>query len=350
MSTTPPTPSSSKTEASLAQTPQWEQITAAFRQVQDELCQALVEAGADTWREDLWDYEKGEGGGRTRVWEFDPLLDKGGVNFSALEGSELPAPALAAGAPAGSGFRATGVSVVLHPVHPRVPTIHLNVRFFEAKNQWWFGGGIDLTPVYPVPEDAQKFHSALRELCQAHAQDYAQFKAQCDRYFWLPHRQETRGIGGLFFDHLGAQHGEAQDLLDFCCALVRLLPKLWLPLVKRYQNFQADDQAEVQESHIHPSTDTTSHSKNWTWKEWESREKDFQTLRRSRYVEFNLLLDRGTHFGIQSGGRTESILMSLPPVAHWRYDYKAPEGSEEAQVLQYFKPIQWLVPGYPPAP
>ena len=284
-------------------------VTSAFRAVQDGICVFLT-AKDKPFREDAWSYASGGGGGITRVWEDGPLLEKGGVGFSAIEGTSLPPSAatqfkIAPGTP----FYATGVSLVMHPRNPHVPTIHMNIRYFEAGDVWWFGGGIDLTPYYPVESGVVGFHRALRDLCRAHGRDYAALKETCDSYFHLKHRNEARGVGGLFFDHL--RDDRAQDLA-FTLALGNAFPDLYRPFL---------------EARDEPVTE---------------RQRDFQLYRRSRYVEFNLLWDRGTLFGLQSGGRTESILMSMPPLAKWVYGFQAEPGSPEARLTEYFlKPKDW---------
>ncbi len=212
--------------------------------------------------------------------------------------------------PEGTPYLATGVSLVIHPRNPRVPTIHMNIRYFEAGDKWWFGGGIDCTPYYPVREQIIGFHKALKSLCEYHGRDYAADKTACDQYFHLRHRNEARGIGGIFFDHV---QGDKAAGLAFVKALGHAFPDLYRPFVEGNVD-----------------------------KPFGQKEKQFQLYRRSRYVEFNLVYDRGTLFGLQSGGRTESILMSMPPLAAWKYDWQPPEGSEEAQLTSDFlKPRDW---------
>jgi coproporphyrinogen III oxidase len=287
-------------------------VTAAFRAVQDHIC-AFLSAEDRPYREDAWNYESGAGGGLTRVWEDGPLLEKGGVGFSAIEGASLPQSAATQfKIPPGTPFYATGVSLVMHPRNPHVPTIHLNIRYFEAGEVWWFGGGIDVTPFYPVEAQVVAYHRALRDLCGAHGRDYAAYKEACDAYFFLKHRNEVRGVGGLFFDHLRDDRAGA---LAFTQALGRAFPDLYRP-------FLAGRDAPVTE-----------------------RQRDFQLYRRSRYVEFNLLWDRGTLFGLQSGGRTESILMSMPPLAKWVYGFQPEPGSPEELLTGHFlKPRDWAGP------
>jgi coproporphyrinogen III oxidase len=285
----------------------------AFRNVQDGICDFLV--GEDqAYREDVWNYAGGAGGGITRVWEGGPLLEKGGVGFSAIAGNSLPSSAATQfRIPPGTPFHATGVSLVMHPRNPHVPTIHMNIRHFQAGEVSWFGGGVDVTPYYPEAAQVANYHRALRELCLRHGRDYAAYKAACDDYFFLKHRGEARGVGGLFFDHL--QHGHAQDLA-FTEALGQAFPDLYRP-------FLAGRDRPISE-----------------------KERDFHLYRRARYVEFNLLWDRGTLFGLQSGGRTESILMSMPPVAKWVYGFQPEPESPEARLTEYFlKPRDWAGSG-----
>jgi coproporphyrinogen III oxidase len=286
-------------------------IETTFRLIQDRIATFLVDADGTAFREDCWSYEKG-GGGITRIWEDGPLIEKGGVNFSAIHGDDLPASAaMQFNIAPGTSFVATGVSLVIHPWNPQVPTIHLNIRYFEAGSQWWFGGGIDLTPYYPVRSDVVDFHRALKELCETCGEDYAIHKAACDEYFYIRHRNETRGVGGLFFDHL---REDKDRHFRFVTSLGDAFASLYRPLIDRHRDA--------------PYTDA---------------QREFQCYRRSRYVEFNLVYDRGTLFGLQSGGRIESILMSMPPVAKWRYDWTPALGSPEAELTEvYLKPQDWL--------
>ena len=283
-------------------------VALRFRKVQDHICAFL--SGVDApYREDAWSYAGG-GGGITRVWEEGPLLEKGGVGFSAIQGDSLPPSAATQfNIAPGTRFTATGVSLVLHPRNPHVPTIHMNIRYFEAGEVRWFGGGIDLTPYYPLENQVVGFHQALQGLCVAHGRDYQGFKQACDAYFFLKHRGEARGIGGLFFDHLQL---DKQKDLSFAEALGLGFPDLF----KLFLENQAEPYTQKQ--------------------------RDFQLYRRARYVEFNLLHDRGTLFGLQSGGRTESILMSMPPLAKWTYGYTPESGSPEEKLTAYFlKPRDW---------
>jgi len=295
-------------------------VKAYLLDLQDRICQGLeAEETAARFMEDNWRYESGIGGGRTRVLSGGAVIEQGGVNFSHVTGTTLP-PSATATRPelAGRGFQAVGVSLVIHPCNPYVPTSHANVRFFLAEKTgeapvWWFGGGFDLTPYYPFEEDAIDWHRRARVACQPFGEDvYPRYKKWCDDYFFLKHRNETRGIGGLFFDDLN-QWG-FERCFDFLRSVGDHYPQAYLPIVRKRKNTAFGE-----------------------------RERNFQLYRRGRYVEFNLVYDRGTLFGLQSGGRTESILMSLPPVAHWRYNWKPEPGSAEARLYtDFLKPRDWL--------
>ncbi|MCP5142604.1 MAG: oxygen-dependent coproporphyrinogen oxidase [Chromatiales bacterium] len=288
--------------------------------LQDRICTALEgqEPGA-RFIEDAWDNANG-GGGRTRAIEGGEVLEKGGVNFSHVFGSNLP-PSATANRPqlAGRGFQAMGVSLVIHPRNPYVPTSHANVRFFIAEKEgeapvWWFGGGFDLTPYYANRDDVIHWHRTARDLCTPFGDEvYPRFKNWCDEYFFLKHRQEPRGIGGLFYDDLNEWGFERT--FAFMQAVGNGYIDAYLPIVEARKN--------------HP---------------YGERERDFQAYRRGRYVEFNLVYDRGTLFGLQSGaGRTESILMSLPPEVKWRYNWRPEAGTPEAELYEtYLKPTDWL--------
>jgi coproporphyrinogen III oxidase len=283
-----------------------------FRGLQDRLCAALAAAdGAAAFREDPWD-RPGGGGGRTRVLAGGAVFEKAGVNFSEVFG-EMD-PAFARQLPGdGTGFTAAGVSLVLHPESPLVPTVHANFRFLTKGDRAWFGGGADLTPYYPVEEDVVHFHRTWKKVCQAHAPlvDYPKMKRDCDDYFYLPHRGEARGVGGIFFDYFGGDDLEAA--FAFVRAAADSFPGAYLPIVARRKGsaYTPDQRA-------------------------------FQEYRRGRYVEFNLVYDRGTLFGLKTQGRTESILMSLPPVVRYAYDYKPDPGSPEAELTDYWlKPRDW---------
>lgn len=268
---------------------------------------------------DTWQHSAG-GGGRSFVFSEGQLLEKGGVNFSHVRGDALPTAATRQRPQlAGRPFTASGVSVVLHPASPLVPCTHFNVRVFHtaatatAPAVWWFGGGMDLTPYYPEIADVIAWHRAARAACDPFGKElYPRFKQACDQYFQLPHRQEARGVGGIFFDDFN-ELGE-EDSFALVRAVSEAFLPAWLAIASRHRH--------------RPFT---------------PQQRAFQLYRRGRYVEFNLLYDRGTLFGLQSGGRTESILMSLPPAVHWHYGYQAPAGSPEAALVEYFlQPRDWL--------
>ena len=286
--------------------------------LQAQMCDALAAAdGAAEFGTDRWERAEG-GGGIARVLREGGVFEQAGVNFSRVHGASLPAAASARRPElAGRAFEALGVSLVIHPANPYVPTSHCNVRYFEAtavdsEPLWWFGGGFDLTPYYGFEEDARHWHRTAVAACRgAPAGTHARYKRWCDEYFYIRHREEPRGIGGLFFDDL------CEGGFERCFAFARsvgdhFLPA-YLPIVARRRD--------------HP---------------FGERERDFQLYRRGRYVEFNLVYDRGTLFGLQSGGRTESILMSLPPLVRWRYDWRPEEGSPEARLYRDFlRPRAW---------
>jgi len=280
-----------------------------FRGLQSAIVSGLEALDGGRFRADPWTRAEG-GGGESRILEDGALFERAGVNFSRVQGASLPPSATAARPQlAGRGFEAMGVSLVLHPRNPYCPTVHMNVRCFAAGDAWWFGGGMDLTPYYGFEEDARHFHAT----CRAAVGDarYPGFKRWCDEYFYLKHRREPRGIGGLFFDDLNEPDFES------CFALVRAVGDRFLsayaPIIERRR--------------------ATPYGE---------RERDFQAYRRGRYVEFNLVYDRGTLFGLQSGGRTEAILMSLPPRVAWRYDWAPAPGSPEARLYdEFLKPRDW---------
>lgn len=288
-------------------------------ELQDAICAELeAEDGNRRFREDSWGRDAG-GGGRSRVMEDGVVFEKAGINFSHVYGEGLP-PSATAHRPelAGRSFQAMGVSLVIHPHNPYVPTSHANVRFFIAEKPgaepvWWFGGGFDLTPYYGFDEDCIHWHQIAREACQPFGEEvYPRFKHWCDEYFFLKHRNEPRGIGGLFFDDLNEWSFEQ------CFAFMRSVGDHYIPayrpIVSRRNSIAYGE-----------------------------RERDFQLYRRGRYVEFNLVYDRGTLFGLQSGGRTESILMSLPPLVKWRYDWQPASGTPEASLYErYLRPREWL--------
>ena len=286
-------------------------------QLQDSICAALErEDGSGHFQEDPWTRPEG-GGGRSRVMSAGAVFEKAGVGFSHVTGTSLPASATATRPElAGKSFQALGVSLVLHPLNPYVPTVHLNVRFFIAGEGadavWWFGGGFDLTPYYGFTADCVHWHRTAQAACEPFgAELHPRFKKWCDDYFFLKHRQEARGIGGLFFDDF--------NTLGFTrsFALMRSVGDAFLPAYLPI----------VQQRKATP---------------YGQRERDFQLYRRGRYVEFNLVWDRGTHFGLQSGGRTESILMSLPPLVAWHYNWQPTLGTPEAQLMaEFLKPRNW---------
>jgi coproporphyrinogen III oxidase len=275
-------------------------------------------------RRDEWQRPPGDvlsGNGRLSLIELGAVFDRAGVAFSDVSGAKLPAAASERHTElAGQPFRAMGTSVVVHPVNPYAPTSHANVRLFTARGgeMWWFGGGCDLTPVYPFDDDAVHWHRAARAACEpAGARAYPLLKEACDRYFYLPHRGETRGVGGLFADDLNDTTADIGGNFEHCFALIRRIADAYLEAyVELVQRRRATPFGE--------------------------REQAFQRLRRGRYVEFNLAFDRGTRFGLQSSARTESLLMSLPPRAEWRYDFQPEPGSPEARLADYLKPRQWL--------
>jgi coproporphyrinogen III oxidase len=291
--------------------------------IQDTISTAVEQVDGQRFREDRWTREEG-GGGISRVLQHGTVFEKAGVNVSTVTGtlSSEARRSLKLGSenlPAGPvSFFATGVSVVLHPHHPLVPTVHANYRYFELNDgkeagSWWFGGGSDLTPSYLFEEDAVHFHRQLKNACDRHDPAfYPRFKKSCDEYFFIPHRGECRGIGGIFFDHL---HDREQDFyFSFVTACAEAFVPSYIPIVEKRRHL--------------PFT---------------ARQKSWQQLRRGRYVEFNLIYDRGTTFGLKTGGRTESILMSLPHTAAWEYDYQPDAGSPEAVMLDVLKnPREWL--------
>ncbi len=285
--------------------------------LQDSICSALeTEDGGARFQEDSWTRTEG-GGGRSRVLSEGAVFEKAGVGFSHVTGASLPASATASRPDlAGKFYHALGVSLVIHPLNPYVPTSHANVRFFIAGEGesavWWFGGGFDLTPYYGFEEDAVHWHRTARTACEPLGADlYPKFKQWCDDYFFLKHRNEPRGVGGIFFDDFNAPGFERSFAL--MQSVGDAFIPAYLPIVQKRK--------------------ATASGK---------RERDFQLYRRGRYVEFNLVWDRGTHFGLQSGGRTESILMSLPPLVAWRYDWKPEPESLEARLYDIFlKPRDW---------
>ncbi|KFZ30891.1 coproporphyrinogen III oxidase [Pseudidiomarina salinarum] len=296
-----------------------EQVNTYLTDLQDRICTALAEAdGGRSFEEESWQREGG-GGGRSRILRDGKVLEQGGVGYSHVFGEQMPASATAHRPElAGRNFNACGVSLVMHPHNPYIPTSHANVRFFIAEKEgadpvWWFGGGFDLTPFYPFEEDVKLWHQVAADALAPFGPDlYPAFKTWCDDYFWLKHRNETRGVGGLFFDDLNDRG------FDECFAIMRAVGDAYLdaylPIVRRRKDTPYGE-----------------------------REREFQLYRRGRYVEFNLVWDRGTLFGLQTGGRTESILMSMPPLARWEYGYQPEPGSPEARLYRDFlRPRDWL--------
>lgn len=294
------------------------EIVEFFKGLQDNICASLEALdGKVEFHEDPWDRPEG-GGGRSRIIENGKAFEKGGVNFSHVHG---PLPeVLKSETRNASSFHATGVSIVIHPQNPLVPVIHMNVRYFEMppeegfEGDCWFGGGIDLSPAYLSNEHAQFFHSSLKAACdKSDMAYYPKFKKWCDNYFYIKHRKEMRGIGGIFFDHLKPDDKKSKaDLFQF----VKDVGESFVPI---YQKLVEENIS----------------------KSYSQKEKDWQYIRRGRYTEFNLVYDRGTHFGLKTNGRIESILMSLPPVANWKYNHHPEPESEEARMLEMFQPQDW---------
>lgn len=298
----------------MSHTPDKAAVKAYLLDLQDRICNALAaEDGGAQFAEDAWVRAEG-GGGRSRVLTNGNVIEKGGVNFSHVHGTQMPASATAHRPElAGRAFEAMGVSLVIHPHNPYVPTSHANVRFFIAEKEgaapvWWFGGGYDLTPYYGNEADCIHWHETARQACAPFGEHiYPKFKKWCDEYFFLKHRHEARGVGGLFFDDYNAEN------FDHSFDLMRAIGDSYIPA---YQPIMAA-------------------RKNTVYGE---RERNFQLYRRGRYVEFNLVYDRGTLFGLQTGGRTESILMSLPPLVRWEYNWQPEPGSPEADLYEKFLP------------
>lgn len=295
-----------------------EDIDNYLKNLQQHLCTRLEQVEVNCFKEEKWEYNNECGGGITRILEFGECLERAGVNFSHVHGIALPASAtMTRPELQGANFEAMGVSVVIHPKNPYVPTSHLNVRLLVAHRSdqeplWWFGGGYDLTPYYPFMEDCVHWHQTAEKTCRPFGSlIYPQCKKACDEYFYIPHRKEARGIGGLFFDDLNQWPFE--KCFAFMQAVGNSFIEAYEPILLRRKN--------------HPFSE---------------QEKQFQLYRRGRYVEFNLVYDRGTLFGLQSEGRTESILMSLPPEVHWAYDWKPVPGSRESRLYEYLQPRDWL--------
>lgn len=294
-----------------------EEVVKAYQTLQDEICVGLEQVdGKSRFKEELWQRDGG-GGGRTRIIQQGNIIEKGGVNFSAVHG-QLPEVIQKSLGVQQDDFFATGVSIVIHPNHPWIPIIHMNIRYFEMNEKVrWFGGGIDLTPHYVIESDATFFHQALKNVCDEFDPTfYSKFKTWADDYFYIKHREETRGIGGIFYDRLKPENTGLtfDDIFAFSVSLGKSFLPTYTELINRNRNKQVDD----------------------TNRQW-------QYQRRSRYVEFNLLYDAGTKFGLETNGRVESILMSLPPQANWVYDYHPEANGLEAQTLNFLKKgIDWV--------
>ncbi|MFT5788423.1 MAG: coproporphyrinogen III oxidase [Shewanella sp.] len=300
-------------------TPDSAVVKAFLLDLQTRICNGLQALdGSAQFVEDSWKREEG-GGGQSRVLTAGAVFEQAGVNFSHVTGASMPASATAHRPElAGRSFEAMGVSLVIHPKNPHIPTTHANVRFFIAHKEgtdpvWWFGGGFDLTPYYPYLEDVVEWHQNAKSLCEPFGDEvYPKYKQWCDEYFWLPHRNETRGVGGLFFDDLNKEGFDKS--FAFMQAVGNGFITAYAPIVERRKDI-----------------------------EYGEHERQFQLYRRGRYVEFNLVYDRGTLFGLQTGGRTESILMSMPPLVRWEYAYTPEAGSREATLYSDFlKPREWL--------
>lgn len=294
-----------------------EQAKQFFISLQDAICSELQEIDGCLFEEDKWDRPEG-GGGRSRVLKDGNVFEQAGVNFSHVYGENMPASATANRPELkGRSFNACGVSLVIHPKNPNIPTTHANVRFFIAEKPgadpvWWFGGGFDLTPYYPFDKDILHWHQTAKQICEPFGKDvYTRYKEWCDEYFYLKHRNETRGVGGLFFDDLNEWGFDKS--FEFTQSVGKGFTKAYLPIVSWRKNEDFGD-----------------------------KERQFQLYRRGRYVEFNLVYDRGTLFGLQTGGRTESILMSMPPLVRWEYQYQPEPNSKEEELVNYLKPRDWL--------
>jgi len=293
-----------------------EKVVAAYQLIQDQICEGLELAdGKAKFEQELWEREGG-GGGRTRIMQHGDVIEKGGVNFSAVHG-KLPEAVKKAFKVDSDDFFATGVSIVMHPGNPFVPIIHMNIRYFEMDDQTrWFGGGIDLTPHFIIDTDVRYFHHLLKQTCDSFDSSfYPKFKTNADDYFYIRHREETRGVGGIFYDRLRPDTSglSFDEILDFSIAVGNTFIPAYTELIDRNRD-----------------------------KEYTEREQEWQYLRRSRYAEFNLVYDAGTKFGLETNGRIESILMSLPPMAKWIYNHQTVPGSAESYTLSMLKKgIQW---------
>ena len=294
-------------------------VKAFLLDLQNKICTGLTALdGKAHFAEEQWERAEG-GGGQSRVLTNGHVFEQAGVNFSHVMGASMPASATAHRPElAGRSFEAMGVSLVIHPNNPHIPTTHANVRFFIAHKEgadpvWWFGGGFDLTPFYPYLEDVEHWHQTAKTLCEPFGEAvYPKYKKWCDDYFWLPHRNETRGVGGLFFDDLNKEGFDKS--FAFMQAVGEGFLAAYVPIVERRKDI-----------------------------EFSQEQRQFQLYRRGRYVEFNLVYDRGTLFGLQTGGRTESILMSMPPLVRWEYCFTSEIGSQEAELYErYLKPQDWL--------
>jgi len=311
-------PLSNKIQSMMNSVPDTNAVIAYLRQLHDRITDRIEKLdGGARFRCDAWTRPEG-GGGESRVLSQGTIFEQAGINFSHVVGTTLP-PSATASRPEliGAKWVATGISLVIHPRNPYIPTTHANVRFFIAekpgvKTTWWFGGGFDLTPYYAFDEDVLHWHRVAQQACEPFGADvYEKHKEECDKYFFLKHRNETRGVGGLFFDDLNKQGFERS--FEFQRSVGDHFLDAYLPIVERRKDIPYGE-----------------------------RERQFQLYRRGRYVEFNLVYDRGTLFGLQSNGRTESILMSMPPLVRWEYDYKPDAGSAEAKLYDYLKPRNWL--------
>ncbi|MCS6885262.1 MAG: oxygen-dependent coproporphyrinogen oxidase [Acidobacteriota bacterium] len=281
-----------------------------FSATQDKICKTLEEVDGNKFREDMWEREGG-GGGLTRVLFHGNVFEKAGVNFSAVYGVIPESLSKRIEVGTDGQFFATGISVVLHPYNPMVPTVHANFRYLERGDSAWFGGGLDLTPYYPYKADVIHFHKTLKATCDRHDPSYyPRFKKWCDDYFTIRHRNEMRGVGGIFFDYL---LGDLEKLFAFVQDCAEAFLPAYLPILLRRKDETYDE-----------------------------RMRHFQLIRRGRYVEFNLIYDRGTMFGLETKGRTESVFMSLPALAAWDYDYKPEPGSREEEAWSFFQPRDWL--------
>lgn len=297
-----------------------ERVQAYIESLQERITAAVETLdGKAKFIEDVWARPEG-GGGKTRIMTNGAVIEKGGVNFSAVSG-KLPVKMAEKMNAEPSAFFATGVSVVLHPYSPMIPTVHCNYRYFEqyhldgSVKTAWFGGGADLTPAYPFLEDVKHFHRVHKAACDTHGADlYPKYKRACDDYFYLAHRKETRGVGGIFFDYLKPENGiDIETLFAFVQSCGNAFTQAYIPIVERRKD-----------------------------EPFGEPEKAFQLLRRGRYVEFNLIYDRGTLFGLETNGRIESVLMSLPAEARWAYNYSPPAGSREADLQKFLTPHDWL--------